>query len=575
MIRLYYWKELPNAGDYYSCWLASKVFCQGVTYEDQNPNLAVVGSILDHKHLTNDTIVWGCGWHNYKVSDFCRITNKANFKAVRGRLTAEYLGLDLKKVALGDPGLLASKFYTPKNKPIKKACLICHKLDYAKLSALYGKQIDVISMATNDITGIFELINQYEFVLSTSLHGIIFAHSFGIPALHVEYNNVGSRDNFKFKDYYSVLDIPYEKYKIDITKDIDQFSQFIKQKNKFLPSAACVTAIQVNLLNAKPTDAEINRHYRAVICAIAKNENAYIDNWVNYNLNIGFDHIYLYDNNDGKTDWVGKYITQKDKVTIINVNNVRKQFHQLICYNRFYKTRKDYFNWAAFIDIDEFIDGVSDINKFLSNTKFKNYDSIRIKWRLFGDDDMVKRDLSVPVHKAFHNAITDLKLASQGKCIVRGKLKSVSICSCHYACNGDGIIFDGNKIVKEQPTPLKACLPSGKPCISKISITEDYQSETIYLNHFMTKTLDEFLVQKFGRGDAVFEARGVDMSYYWRLNKPTLEKLEYLKSLGIDCSAKQTTKVATKTSPKPKTKAATKQKPKAGICGKPGYFLAF
>lgn len=571
MIRLYYWKQRPNAGDYYSYWITSKVFNQQVIYEDQNPNLAVVGSILDHKTLTNDTIIWGCGWHNYKDADFCRITNKNNFKAVRGKLTAEHLGLDLKKVALGDPGLLASRFYTPKSKKSKKCCLICHKVDYEKLSALFGKQIDVISMATNDITGIFEIINKYEFVLSTSLHGIIFAHSFGIPAAHVELNNVGSRNNFKFKDYYSTLDIGYSKYKIDPDKGIEQFDKLIAQKETFLPSREIVIRIQNNLLKAKPTQADLHRQHDAVICAIAKNENAYIDNWVNYNLNIGFDHIYLYDNNDPATDWVGNHITQKDKVTIINVNGVRKQFHQLICYNRFYKAKNDCFNWAAFIDIDEFIDGVKDIGKFLADPKFKSFESVRIKWRLFGDDDMIKRDLSVPVHKAFHNVITDCVLANQGKCIVRGKLKSVSVCSCHYACHGDGIIIDGDRLAKEHSIPLKACLPSGEPCNSKISITENYSNETVYLNHFMSKSLDEFLVQKFGRGDAVFEARGVDMSYYWRFNKPTPEKIEYLKSLGIDLKMKQPAK-------KKEAKTAKKTpvyEQEAGPCGKKGYFLAF
>lgn len=188
------------------------------------------------------------------------------------------MGLDLNKVALGDPGLLASRFYQPKNKHTKKYCLICHKLDYERLHELFGKQIDVISMATNDITGIFEIINKYEFVLSTSLHGIIFAHSFGIPAAHVELNNVGSKENFKFKDYYSVLDIDYFNHKIDITKGIEQFNSIIENKNKYLPTKERILAIQNKLLEAKPTNAELNKQYKAVICAIAKNENAYIDN---------------------------------------------------------------------------------------------------------------------------------------------------------------------------------------------------------------------------------------------------------------------------------------------------------
>ena len=56
-----------------------------------------------------------------------------------------------------------------------------------------------------------------------------------------------------------------------------------------------------------------------VICAIAKNENDYINDWVNWHLNLGFDRIYLYDNNELETPYVGDFIEQKDKVEIIDI----------------------------------------------------------------------------------------------------------------------------------------------------------------------------------------------------------------------------------------------------------------
>ena len=38
--------------------------------------------------------------------------------------------------------------------------------------------------------------------------------------------------------------------------------------------------------------------YDAVICCIALDEEAYIDEWIQYHLHIGFSHIYIYDNKD-------------------------------------------------------------------------------------------------------------------------------------------------------------------------------------------------------------------------------------------------------------------------------------
>ena len=50
----------------------------------------------------------------------------------------------------------------------------------------------------------------------------------------------------------------------------------------------------------------------------------------------------------------------------------------------------------------------------------------------------------------------------------------------------------------------------------------------------MTKTLSEFIAQKMNRTDAVFGDRLLKLNYYWRINKKTPEKNEYLKNMGLD-----------------------------------------
>lgn len=37
---------------------------------------------------------------------------------------------------------------------------------------------------------------------------------------------------------------------------------------------------------------------KIAICCIAKDENWYVNDWIGYHLALGFDHVYLYDNND-------------------------------------------------------------------------------------------------------------------------------------------------------------------------------------------------------------------------------------------------------------------------------------
>lgn len=97
--------------------------------------------------------------------------------------------------------------------------------------------------------------------------------------------------------------------------------------------------------------------------------------------------------------------------------------------------------------------------------------------------------------KSFKKVITDNPdLSDQGKMILRGKLKNITIKSCHYAV----------RFINDIRCNLKSCFPSGMSCPnSTYQIVEDYSNETIYLNHYMTKSLQEFYKQKLNRGDAV------------------------------------------------------------------------
>ena len=53
---------------------------------------------------------------------------------------------------------------------------------------------------------LFEFISSCRTIVASSLHAIIFSHSFGVPALF--FSDVGE---YKFQDYYSVYDrIDYE-----------------------------------------------------------------------------------------------------------------------------------------------------------------------------------------------------------------------------------------------------------------------------------------------------------------------------------------------------------------------------
>lgn len=272
---------------------------------------------------------------------------------------------------------------------------------------------------------------------------------------------------------------------------------------------------------------------RIWVCALAKNEHKYINEWVKHYIDMKVSHIVIYDNDDiDEAKNIADFIDNRYKkyVEIINIRGYHEKNLQARIYTDFYNKYNKQFDWCCFFDIDEFLTGVSNIQLLLSDIKLFRAKQIRVKWRLFGDDDIIERDTTKPVLNAFNKVIKkslsrDLKrkceLHNQAKCIVKGGLRCVYFNSVHYISD----------MTMKLPTEL---LPSGKECYGKVAILDNYDNETIYLNHYMTKSLSEFIEQKLNRTDAVFDERKLKLDYYWRINTKTNAKLEYLKERGID-----------------------------------------
>lgn len=269
---------------------------------------------------------------------------------------------------------------------------------------------------------------------------------------------------------------------------------------------------------------------RVVLCAMAKNEHIYINDFVKHYFSLGFDKIYLYDNDDIDKPYIGDYISPnyRNRVEIINVRGQHKEGLQQELYTKFYHSHN--FDWCFFCDIDEFLTGVVNVKLWLEQWLFRNIKQIRVKWKLFGDDDLITRDMSKPVYNVFRkevktslnrNLVDKGTLENQGKAFVRGGVPGVIITSPHFAS------------IKRRDNVIPSMLPSGRPCFSKVTIMENYSHETVFLNHYMTKSLDEFIKQKLDRNDAVYNQH-IKLDYYWRINKKTKEKLEYLQNLGLE-----------------------------------------
>ena len=190
---------------------------------------------------------------------------------------------------------------------------------------------------------------------------------------------------------------------------------------------------------------------------------------------------------------------------------------QFKVYDNFYSNFFNIIEWCAYIDIDEFIvlKNWKNIKDFLNDKKFVNAEVIRLNWEIYGDDDLIKRNISIPIYKDIKKRIKGHKYERQEKSIVKGGIFGLHFMnvSVHYP-----------KIYNKMP---KQYMCDGSIINDKIALSKI--CDCAYINHYITKTISEFLEQKFNRTDAA-RNRILNINYFWIINKKTKEKKEYIKN---------------------------------------------
>lgn len=162
--------------------------------------VAHIGSII--QFIGQDCIVYGSGFlFRWTMIQFARKKLKLDIRAVRGPLTRDLLlelGYYVPQV-YGDPAILLPLFYQPALPPIKSYdfIVIPHESHYKQYQ---NKTYPVLSTLTNDWKGFIKSILSARLVISSSLHGIIIAEAYGIPAILLD--ETENPDQLKYDDYY-------------------------------------------------------------------------------------------------------------------------------------------------------------------------------------------------------------------------------------------------------------------------------------------------------------------------------------------------------------------------------------
>lgn len=200
-VKVYWHPDGYNFGDTLTPWL---FLWYGAVAEFTRPPECVVvavGSVLDSVPEDYTGMVWGTGL----INDRPHVMPNAKILGVRGRLTAQRIGHP--DANLGDPGLLVSRFL-PAAEKTHVLGLVPHKIHVDHPTIQHLVSPDVILIDPGEPAAVVaEKISSCSAIVSTSLHGLVVADSYGIPAAWADLADrpLSGSGAFKFYDYESAL----------------------------------------------------------------------------------------------------------------------------------------------------------------------------------------------------------------------------------------------------------------------------------------------------------------------------------------------------------------------------------
>ena len=243
---------------------------------------------------------------------------------------------------------------------------------------------------------------------------------------------------------------------------------------------------------------------RTGICAIAKDEDQYIDEWICYHLKLGIDQICIFQNN-----W--RYSGPFTENFHVHWYAQDGEVQQLKAYNRFLHNPNlsiQELDWCAFIDVDEYI-CVRDQSRSFQDIlgDFKAYPSLAINWRLFGSSglswngshEVVTRFTKCESVLNRHvKQLVNLKMMRDNGILSR-------VCFINPHCgNWAAVNFQKNAVIG----------PFNTQCLDQVQPLE--------LNHYAIKTWDECLA-KCARGRADFSVKRNAEEFFKEHDKNDIE----------------------------------------------------
>ena len=229
----------------------------------------------------------------------------------------------------------------------------------------------------------------------------------------------------------------------------------------------------------------------ACIIATARNEGIYLLEWIAYHKSLGFEHFFLYsNNNDDGSDSLLSALADAGVVTWLDNQVVQHVSPQLKAYAHAFNLLPDVldYEWALVIDADEFL--VLDTNRFQTVSDYLAWqallrtDAIALNWLIYGTFGALHYNPQQLLVERFAKRFSGVNMHI--KCFCRPSMFSGSHAHYPLASIGQNPLFRdsiGNPYVH---------------CNEEFAFARHPRDDTAWINHYWSKSIDELLV-KFSR----------------------------------------------------------------------------
>lgn len=261
-----------------------------------------------------------------------------------------------------------------------------------------------------------------------------------------------------------------------------------------------------------------------VICAIIKDEQRFLKEWLDYHLTLGFDKIYLFE--DYRSTSHQEIVKDYNSVILQSVQSFGiRDYHssrtQYELYSKFLKQAKEnnLCDWVLFNDIDEFLmfeDGW-DLNRLCE--EYKDTPAVWLCWKMYGANGHIKRP---------EGGVLENYTKPGGRCDELNRWNLKSFVNVHL-CQG---MFNIHEATGGQKTDG-----------SKISSSPVVYNKA-WLNHYYSKSWEDYVDRMCRRGNFSNYARSFDN--FFTVNpdmqdkkKELIESVRNLNTVGLHWISKE------------------------------------